>query len=185
MPRHRPRPLRKPAAALLAVLAPWLLVGVAPRVSAQQEPASDRPDAEAPADEGEGRVPDIDQILQGDEDVLSGSGGYSYDPGGRRDPFKSLLEARNQVERQGPRPEGVPGLLIDEITVTGIFDVPSGWVAQVRATNKDKSFLIREGDHLYDGEVISIGRNEVVFKQVVNDPTALKPFHDVVKKLNP
>ena len=27
--------------------------------------------------------------------------------------------------------------------------------------------------------------DEVVFKQIVQDPTALKPFREVVKKLNP
>jgi hypothetical protein len=58
-------------------------------------------------------------------------------------------------------------------------------VAQVRASDQGKSFLLREGDGLYDGEVVSIGRNEVVFRQVVQDPTALKPFQEVVKKLNP
>jgi len=33
--------------------------------------------------------------------------------------------------------------------------------------------------------VVSINHNEVVFKQVVQDPTALKPFREVVKSLNP
>jgi hypothetical protein len=136
-----------------------------------------------PEEGGEEAVPDIDEILQGEEEIFGG-GGYTYDPGGRRDPFRSLLASRT-TERRGPRPEGVPGLLVDEVTVTGIFHVPRGWVAQVRSSDKGKSFLLKEGDRLYDGEVVSIGGNEVVFKQVVQDPTALKPFHEVVKKLKP
>ena len=44
---------------------------------------------------------------------------------------------------------------------------------------------MREGDQLYDGDVVRITQNEVVFKQIVNDPTVLKPFREVVKKLNP
>jgi hypothetical protein len=126
----------------------------------------------------------IDEILQGEEEVLSGSG-FSYDPGNRRDPFKSLLAAPDRPEFRGPRPEGVPGLLIDEIDLKGIFHTSRGFVAQVLAANQKKSYLLKEGDQLYDGDVVSINKNEVVFKQVVQDPTALKPFREVVKSLNP
>jgi Tfp pilus assembly protein PilP len=126
----------------------------------------------------------IDQILEGDEDVLSG-GGFTYDPGNRRDPFKSLLLAADKPEFRGPRPEGVPGLLIDEIDLKGIYRTARGYVAQVNAGNQKKSYLLKEGDQLYDGDVVSIGRNEVVFKQIVQDPTALKPFREVVKSLTP
>ncbi len=121
---------------------------------------------------------------EGEEEVLSGSG-FSYDPGNRRDPFKSLLAAPDRPEIRGPRPEGVPGLLIDEIDLTGIFRTSKGFVAQVVASNQKKSYLLKEGDQLYDGDVVSINKNEVVFKQVVQDPTALKPFREVVKSLNP
>jgi len=126
----------------------------------------------------------IDEILQGEEEVLSGSG-FSYDPGNRRDPFKSLLAGPDRPEIRGPRPEGVPGLLIDEIDLRGIFHTSRGFVAQVVAANQKKSYLLKEGDQLFDGDVVSINKNEVVFKQVVQDPTALKPFREVVKSLNP
>jgi len=126
----------------------------------------------------------IDQILEGEEEVLSGSG-FSYDPGNRRDPFKSLLAGPDRPEFRGQRPEGIPGLLIDEIDLTGIFRTSKGYVAQVVAANQKKSYLLKEGDQLYDGDVVSINHNEVVFKQVVQDPTALKPFREVVKSLNP
>ncbi len=126
----------------------------------------------------------IDDILAGEEEVLSGSG-FSYDPGNRRDPFKSLLAKSDAPAFRGPRPEGVPGLLIEEIDLTGIFRTSKGFVAQVVATNQKKSYLLKEGDQLYDGDVVSINKNEVVFKQIVQDPTALKPFREVVKSLNP
>jgi len=126
----------------------------------------------------------IDDILAGEEEVLSGSG-FSYDPGNRRDPFKSLLAKSDAPAFRGPRPEGVPGLLIEEIDLTGIFRTSKGFVAQVVASNQKKSYLLKEGDQLYDGDVVSINKNEVVFKQIVQDPTALKPFREVVKSLNP
>lgn len=125
---------------------------------------------------------DIDEILEGEEEVLSGGGGFSYDPGNRRDPFKSLLAGNERPER-GPRPEGIPGLMIDEIQLLGIWRTPRGYVAQIRAANK--SFLLREGDQLFDGDVVTIQKDEVVFKQQVQDPTALKPYREVVKNLPP
>jgi Tfp pilus assembly protein PilP len=126
----------------------------------------------------------IEQILQEDEAVMTGSG-YTYDSAGRRDPFKSLVQnRRNAVTRQGPRPEGKAGLLIDEISLTGVFQTPEGAFAQVQGGPKNKSYLLQAGDQLYDGDVVEVGREEIVFKQLINDPTAIKPFREVVKRLS-
>lgn len=137
-------------------------------------------------EEGEAPPPeaDIDSILAAEEEMLAG-GGYSYEPGERRDPFKSLLAARETAELRGPRPEGIPGLLIDEIDLTGVFVMPEGPVAQVVSPEQDRSYLLREGDQLYDGDVVRISQDSVVFKQILDDPTALKPFREVQKQLNP
>jgi Tfp pilus assembly protein PilP len=172
--------MTRPGIPTLAALLLLLVAAGAAAPGAAQAPAETAPPAAPPAAEGM----DIDQILEGEEEVLEGAG-YTYDPGTRRDPFKSLLAAKDRPQLRGPRPEGIAGLMIDEIDLTGIFKTPRGFVAQVQSSNKDKSFLLREGDQLYDGDVVSINRNEVVFKQIVNDPTALKPFREVVKKLSP
>jgi Tfp pilus assembly protein PilP len=142
----------------------------------------------APAEQAAGVVAEagakIDEILEGEEAVLQGLA-YSYDPGNRRDPFKSLELGSNRPEIKGPLPEGIAGLLIDEIDLSGIFKTSRGFIAQVVAPNKNKSYLVRVGDQLYDGDVVRISQNEVVFKQIVNDPTVLKPYREVVKKLSP
>jgi hypothetical protein len=169
-------------AALAAISATSATSAMTATVAAQQPPPP--PPEQGSGLEGTPDTSDIDQILEGEEEVLSGTG-FTYDPGNRRDPFKSLLVAADRPEFRGPRPEGVPGLLIDEIDLTGIFRTSKGYVAQVVAANQKKSFLIHEGDQLYDGDVVSINLNEVVFKQIVQDPTALKPFREVVKSLNP
>lgn len=167
-----------------------LLLSGLSAIALAQAPPPPPPPAETPSEEG-GVIggepsPDtggIDEILEGEEEVLSGSGGFSYDPGNRRDPFKSLLAGNENTVKAGPRPEGIPGLLIDEIDLLGIWRTPRGYVAQVKASNK--SYLLREGDQLFDGDVVNIHKDEVVFKQQVQDPTALKPFREVVKSLNP
>lgn len=126
----------------------------------------------------------IEEIFAEEEALLAGAAATSYDPEGRRDPFRSLLE-RNVVDDQRPRPPGVPGLLIDEIDLEGIFFKDGTWVAMVRAGSRETSYLLRAGDELFDGDVVRITLDEVVFKQVVNDPKIFKPFREVAKKLNP
>ena len=120
-------------------------------------------------------------LLQQDEAALTGRT-YSYDPAGRRDPFRSLL-VRPEDRARGDRPLGVPGMSIDDIAIYGIWKTRSGYIAQVRATD-NKSYLIRAGDLLYDGEVTRVGPNEVVFRQNINDPQSVKPFREVTKQLN-
>lgn len=162
----------------IPILATLLLLAVAP-LAAQQEPA-------APPAGDEGVVAAatvIDEILEGEELLLS-EAGYTYDPGNRRDPFRSLIAGTRRVPT-GPRPEGVAGMLIDEVILSGIFQTSQGFVAQVQSSERGKSYLIRVGDQLLDGDVIAIVRGEVVFKQIVSDPTVIKPFREVVKKLNP
>ncbi len=183
-----------PSRLLLTVAAlAALALGAFPLSSARAQPAEQQPAETAAEEETTPResgvvaplpsLEDIDEILEGEEATLSG-GGYTYDQGGRRDPFKSLKIAATEVRFKGPRPQGIPGLLIDEVVLAGIFKTTKGYIAQVQSSEK-KSFLLKVGDQLFDGDVISITSREIVFKQNVQDPTALKPFREVVKSLNP
>jgi len=140
---------------------------------AQTEPA---PAATTPPPASDtGAVP---ELLEG-EDAAPG-GAYAYDPAGRRDPFRSLLIGRETPEAQ----EGLAGILIDELTLQGIWKVRAGFVAQMQGPN-NTVWLVHANDQLMDGEVVSIGANEIVFRQQVNDPTRLKPFREIVKELVP
>lgn len=88
--------------------------------------------------------------------------------------------SENDLRSAGPRPEGVAGLLIDEIDLRAITRTARGLVAQVRSRDS-KAYLLKDGDQLYDGDVVYIRAKEVVFKQVINDPSASRPFREVVK----
>lgn len=120
-------------------------------------------------------------LIEQEESALSGRT-YSYDPAGRRDPFRSLL-VRSEKGMAGHRPPGVPGIAIDDVTLQGIWRTRAGFVAQIRGTD-NKSYLLRAGDQLYDGEVLRIAPNEVTFRQNLNDPQSVKPFRDITKQLN-
>jgi Tfp pilus assembly protein PilP len=106
---------------------------------------------------------------------------YTYEVGGRRDPFRSLL-VRNPSEKDRVRPPGLAGVMVDELELQGTIKIRQGWVAMMRGPD-NKSHLIRKGTTLFDGEVIEVSATEVMFRQNVNDPTNPKPFREVVKSL--
>jgi len=163
----------------------WLgLVLLALVTPSRAQDLADEADVAAPAGPSAEANARIDEILVEDEAVLQGLV-TTYDPGDRRDPFRSLLARDPRPELRGPRPEGVAGLLIDEIDIRGIFQTSRGFVAQIAAQNVKKDFLLRPGDQVYDGDVLRIEKHQVVFRQIVNDPTVIKPFREVVKELGP
>ncbi len=106
---------------------------------------------------------------------------YQYEVGGRRDPFRSLL-VRNTTERTRLRPPGLAGVMVDEIVLEGTIKAKSGWMAFIRSAD-NRSYVLRKGQALFDGEVMEITANEVVFRQNVNDPTNPKPFREVTKSM--
>ena len=140
--------------------------------------------AQANAQQKEGQQT-VETILRQQEDLLSGKQ-FSYDPGGRRDPFRSLFE-ESALRRKGPRPRGVAGMLVVELDLTGIVrDTTGGNLAVVMGTD-NKGYFLHVGDEVYDGGVIAIdpAAGSVTFRQQVDDPRLIKPYRDVVKRLVP
>jgi Tfp pilus assembly protein PilP len=162
--------LRRRHSILAALAFAAASVGQAQRTTPQPTPAP-TPNFRSPGE----------ALIEQEEAALAGRS-YTYDPAGRRDPFRSLL-VRPEDRARGERPPGVAGMSIDDVVVHGIWKVRSGYVAQVRGTD-NKSYLVRGGDLLYDGEVTRVGPNEVVFRQNINDPQSVKPFREVTKQLN-
>ncbi len=137
--------------------------------------AQETPPPPAAAPTGEIKVP-----VPAEQDLTPPT--YTYEIGGRRDPFRSLL-LRDPNKKDGPRPEGLPGMLVDELELQGTIRTKAGWLAMMRGSD-NKSYLVRKGNTVFDGEVIDITGSEITFRQNVNDPTNPKPFRDVVKALS-
>jgi hypothetical protein len=140
--------------------------------------------ARAEAQQKEGQQT-VETILRQQEDLLSGRQ-FSYDPGGRRDPFRSLFEEL-AIRHKGPRPRGVAGMLVSELDLTGIVrDTTGGNLAVVMGTD-NKGYFLHVGDEVYDGSVIAIdpAAGTVTFRQQVDDPRLIKPYRDVMKRLVP
>jgi len=153
-----------------------LLLAIAALAAPQKTPAPAPTVTPVPEEESPGQA-----LIEQEESALAGRT-YSYDPAGRRDPFRSLL-MRPEKGMAGHRPPGIPGIAIDDIILQGIWKTRAGYVAQIRGTD-NKSYLLRSGDQLYDGEVLRIAPNEVTFRQNLNDPQSVKPFRDITKQLN-
>lgn len=143
------------------------------------------PPAAAPAPEAAKTPQDtetINRIMQDNEAMLSGRG-FTYDPAGRRDPFRSLVDAMNSIGK-GPRPRGIAGMLISEVDLVGIVQKGKSHIAFFNGSD-NKGYFLKVGDTLYDGKIIRIDRNTgtVVFRQDINDPRSIKPYRDVSKRL--
>ena len=142
--------------------------------------------AEAPA---AGAKPEADmtveKILREQEQLLSGQR-FSYDPAGRRDPFRSLYETV-PISRKGPRPKGVGGMLVTEVGLVGIVRDPSGGNMAFFNGSDGKGYFLRVGDEVYDGTLIALDpvTGSATFRQQVDDPRLIKPYRDVVKRLVP
>ena len=96
----------------------------------------------------------------------------------KRDPFVPLV---NEKKTGGPAlPPGKAGLVIATVRVDGTVKAASGMLAVV--TNPDqRTYFIREGDRLYDGDVEKIGLDGVTFKENSKDAFG-KPVERLVTK---
>ncbi|HEY3885163.1 MAG TPA: hypothetical protein VGL62_08145 [Vicinamibacterales bacterium] len=113
------------------------------------------------------------------------SGGYTYDPAGRRDPFVSLLGRGGDVSvSTASRPAGLAGVLINEVTVKGVFKSSKDNLALLQAPD-NKTYIVQAGAKLLDGTVKTVTPNEVVFSQDVNDPLSLVKQREVRKSIRP
>ena len=112
---------------------------------------------------------------------------FEYAPQGRRDPFISLVNrGKETTEATGAatarRAEGVPGMLVGELTVRGIMQTRGTWVAMVSGPDS-KVYTVRAGDKLADGVIRQVTATSVVILQEVNDPLSLEKQRKVRKFL--
>ena len=111
---------------------------------------------------------------------------YKYEVKGRRDPFRSLDVTRTIQAASAPivRPPGLKGQLVSEIRIMGIVKSKGELTAIVQGY-RDKTFFIHANDILYDGKVLEIRNDAVIFDQTLTDNLGKKISQQIVKKLYP
>jgi hypothetical protein len=99
----------------------------------------------------------------------------------RRDPFESLTSRQDAAAKTAANlPPGKPGLQIGTLRLDGIVRSPNGMIAVV--TNPQaRTYFLREGDKLYDGQVEKIAMDGVSFHEMGKDAFG-KPVERQVNK---
>jgi Tfp pilus assembly protein PilP len=110
--------------------------------------------------------------------------GYTYNPEGRRDPFVSLVSRGTDQKGQSPKPPGLPGVSVSDIALRGIVANSRAYIAMVQGPD-GKTYIVRNGDRLYDATVKAVLADAVVFVQQVNDPLSLVKQREIRKPLRP
>ena len=107
---------------------------------------------------------------------------YTYRPEGRRDPFMNLVGGGGKGELPTRRAEGPAGITVAELTVRGVMQSRGALVAMIEGPDK-KTYIVHQGDKLYDGTIRSISTQGLVVVQEVNDPLSLIKQREVRKML--
>lgn len=106
--------------------------------------------------------------------------GQTYDPAGRRDPFKDLLGG--QAVKEDRLITGLADLMIDEIKIIGIVKSKGTYKAILAMTN-GFPLTVRAGDALADGYVLSIRDREIVLRKTKERGLPLSKPKDVVRDI--
>jgi Tfp pilus assembly protein PilP len=105
----------------------------------------------------------------------------TYSANGRRDPFISPVVSQSAVGSGCST--GKRCLAVDQIALKGVVKSETGMIAVV-VNALDKAYFLRENDPVFDGYVLKITTDSIVFKETVQDKLG-KPFtKEVTKKLN-
>jgi hypothetical protein len=98
---------------------------------------------------------------------------------GRRDPFVSPIVSR----ANGPAcSTGKRCLAIDQIMVRGVVKSDNGMIAVV-VNSLNKAYFLKENDPVYNGYVLRITGDSVVFKETYQDRLGKELQREVVKKI--
>jgi len=128
-------------------------------------------------------------IFLGLSAVTAGQDG-KYDSLAKRDPFISLAKKEEKsavAEMVLPtplesRPPGLAGLLISEVTVTGLATGPGREMVILRGID-DTTYFATERTKLFDGFLEKVNGEQVMFKREQVDTRGKKRVSSVVKRI--
>jgi len=101
--------------------------------------------------------------------------------GGRRDPFLSPVVNRNMGGSGCST--GKRCLAVDQIALTGIVKSDAGMIAVV-INAMNKAYFLRENDPVFNGYVVKITGDSIVFKETMQDKLGKSFTREVTKKIS-
>lgn len=111
---------------------------------------------------------------------------YRYRAKGRRDPFR-FARAPAPAPPGAPaavRPRGLKGQRVSELKLVGLVEAGGEFTA-LATGRQAQSFLLKKGDRLFDGRVLEIHGDGVVFAHRVDGGAGGTRTRRVVRKLHP
>ena len=105
----------------------------------------------------------------------------SYSAAGRRDPFVSPVVNRSMVSTGCST--GKKCLAINQIVLTGIVKSDSGMIAVV-VNAMNKAYFLHENDPVFNGYVVKITGDSIVFQETVQDNLGKPVVREVTKRIS-
>jgi len=128
-------------------------------------------------------LPAQEQGSQPEKDLLkSPSEKGTYDPAGRRDPFKNLLAGKDIKEKVTAG--GIPQISIDDTSLVGIVKSKQNLTAIVVGP-QGFPYFVKVGDKFSDGYILSINEYQVIFRKTNERGVPLMRPRDIIKEINP
>jgi hypothetical protein len=158
------------------------------RVNSNLAPAQASPAPVQPAPSPASAAPAPGAVVPGapvpeDDMLLEGS---LYRHQADRDPFTPLVRSgqRGPEVKVKPGSTGLARFTVDACILEVVIKTPQGTVAWFQGPD-NKAYKAAVGERFADGVVldISYGSGEVTVQQELNDPTAIKPFRNLVLRI--
>jgi hypothetical protein len=123
---------------------------------------------------------DVDQGTQLDTRIQIKPRGPTYNPEGRRDPFRDLLGGQDLREKGKTR--GLQHLAIEDAVLIGIAK-HRGKLTAIINDSQGFPYYIKTGDNFLDGFVLNVNDSQVIFRQTKQRGIPLTNPKDIVKEI--
>jgi Tfp pilus assembly protein PilP len=127
-------------------------------------------------------VPPAAAAAQAKPEAAEPADTYSYDPGGRRDPFLNLLGVGTEPRTATHGGDGPSGMSVAEISVRGVMQSRGALIAMIQGPDT-RTYIVHQGDKFIDGTIKSITPQGLVVLQDVHDPLSNVKQREVRKML--
>ncbi len=150
--------------------------GIVIERSAQAKPTIVTPPSKPPAGAAVAAAPGAGENAESEQQVVPDS---KYNANGRRDPFISPV-----VSHAGGSgcSTGKKCLEIGAINLRGVVRAESGFIAVV-SNGMNKAYFLRENDPVFNGYVVKITGDSIVFQETLQDRMGKTFTREVVKKI--
>jgi Tfp pilus assembly protein PilP len=168
---------------VLLLVAPAAVAGAQAPAQASPAPAAQGQPAKPAAPQGQAApAPASQPAAAAPAATPPAQDAYSYRADGRRDPFLNLIGTGAENKVTSHRGDGAAGLSVGEISVRGVMQSRGALVAMIQGPD-NKTYIVHQGDKLFDGTVKGVTPQGLVIVQEVNDPLSLIKTREVRKLL--